>query len=354
MSAAEGRGLIIDLFAGGGGASIGIEAALGRRVDLAINHDAVAMAVHRANHPETRHLEADIWEVKPSEATGGAPVDLLWASPDCTHFSIAKGNVPREQGIRSLAWVVIDWAREVRPRVIFLENVQEFLSSALLAAHHQILRYATEKGMLDTPRTTLVAAVVQAGAASWIHCGDSRLYMVRGGELLTRTRDHSYLELRNAPPPGLDRINRNVLFTCLGSPTKPVFSIAGPVALQQGDRIMLCSDGLWSTVAEKDIVHELGHKSVDVAVPDLVEKALRLGGDSGDNVTCIALEWETPDVLDSTRGSISTDTISDGVFASTVQSGWLDAPNDELDDAAIERSIAEINEAIRRSAVRKA
>ena len=126
MSAAEGRGLIIDLFAGGGGASIGIEAALGRRVDLAINHDAVAMAVHRANHPETRHLEADIWEVKPSEATGGAPVDLLWASPDCTHFSIAKGNVPREQGIRSLAWVVIDWAREVRPRVIFLENVQEF------------------------------------------------------------------------------------------------------------------------------------------------------------------------------------------------------------------------------------
>ena len=116
---------------------------------------------------------------------------------------------------------------------------------------------------------------------------------------------------------------------------------------------MLCSDGLWSTVAEKDIVDELGHKSVDVAVPDLVEKALRLGGESGDNVTCIALEWETPDVLDSIRGSISTDSISDGVFASTMQSGWLDARNDELDDAAIERSIAEINEAIRRSAIKK-
>jgi serine/threonine protein phosphatase PrpC len=238
-----------------------------------------------------------------------------------------------------------------------LPDVPAFLSDALMAGHRQILRYGMDRGMLDSPRTTIVAAVVQGGRVTWTHCGDSRLYLLRRGELMTRTRDHSMVEQRltrvlgsNGP----ERPNRNVLFTCLGSPTKPVFSIAGPVALQQGDRIMLCSDGLWSTVAEKDIVHELGHKSVDVAVPDLVEKALRLGGDSGDNVTCIALEWETPDVLDSTRGSISTDTISDGVFASTVQSGWLDAPNDELDDAAIERSIAEINEAIRRSAVRKA
>lgn len=119
-------GLVIDLFAGGGGASVGIESALGRAVDLAINHDPVALAVHRANHPETRHLEADIWEVRPREATGGTPVDVLWASPDCTHFSVAKGNVPRSNGIRSLAWVVVDWAREVRPRLIFLENVQEF------------------------------------------------------------------------------------------------------------------------------------------------------------------------------------------------------------------------------------
>ena len=102
-----------------------------------------------------------------------------------------------------------------------IQDVQEFLSGALLPAHHQILRYASEKGMIDTPRTTLVAAVLQGGAASWVHCGDSRLYMVRDGDLLTRTRDHSYLELRNAPPPGMDRVNRNVLFTCLGSPTSP-------------------------------------------------------------------------------------------------------------------------------------
>lgn len=122
----KSMGLVVDLFAGGGGASVGLEAALGRRVDIAINHDPVALAVHRANHPETEHLDADIWEVKPREATKGRPVDVLWASPDCTHFSIAKGDVPRSKEIRSLAWVVVEWAREVRPAVIFLENVQEF------------------------------------------------------------------------------------------------------------------------------------------------------------------------------------------------------------------------------------
>lgn len=119
-------GLVVDLFAGGGGASVGIEAALGRPVDLAINHSATALAVHAANHPRTVHLTADIYEVDPLQATGGRPVDLLWASPDCTHFSIAKGNVPRSQKIRTLAWTVVKWARAVAPLVICLENVQEF------------------------------------------------------------------------------------------------------------------------------------------------------------------------------------------------------------------------------------
>ena len=101
--------------------------ALGRPVDIAINHDAVALAVHKANHPGTTHLEADIWEVKPIEATGGRPVGLLWASPDCTHFSVAKGDVPRRQDIRSLAWAVVRWAKAVRPRVILLENVSSYV-----------------------------------------------------------------------------------------------------------------------------------------------------------------------------------------------------------------------------------
>ncbi|MET0401014.1 MAG: DNA cytosine methyltransferase, partial [Cystobacter sp.] len=121
------RGLIVDLFCGAGGASAGIEAALGRDVDLANNHSQTALAVHSANHPRTTHLHKDVWEVNPRSVTRGRPVFLLWASPDCTHFSKAKGGKPREGGIRSLAWVVRDWARDVAPQLIFMENVEEFL-----------------------------------------------------------------------------------------------------------------------------------------------------------------------------------------------------------------------------------
>lgn len=118
--------IAVDNFAGGGGASTGIEAAIGRPVDIAINHDAAAIAMHRANHPETKHYQEDIWQVDPREAAAGRPVGLLWASPDCTHFSRAKGTQPRKKEIRALAWVVIRWAETVRPRVILLENVEEF------------------------------------------------------------------------------------------------------------------------------------------------------------------------------------------------------------------------------------
>lgn len=119
--------IIVDLFAGGGGASQGIRLALGRDPDVAIDHDAVAVAMHEANHPGTRHLQQDVWEVQPRWATKRQPVALLWASPDCTHFSKAKGGPPiRDIKRRSLAWVVEKWAREVRPRVILLENVEEF------------------------------------------------------------------------------------------------------------------------------------------------------------------------------------------------------------------------------------
>jgi serine/threonine protein phosphatase PrpC len=258
-----------------------------------------------------------------------------------------EGEVAAQLALQTISAL---YQKEARPIV---KDVTEFLTVSLMAAHHQIIRYASEKGMLDTPRTTLVACVVQGTDATWVHCGDSRLYVVRHGELLTRTRDHSYLEQQAAGVIRMDRINRNILFTCLGSPTKPVFDVTGPVTLQQGDKILLCSDGLWGSLQDEDIVRELAAKPVPEAVPDLVESALRNGGEGSDNVTVIALEWETPDTFESTRG-VSTDSISDGVFASTIQAGVLDTLVDDLDDAAIERSIAEINEAIRRSAAKKA
>ncbi len=257
-----------------------------------------------------------------------------------------EGEVAAQLALQTISAL---YQKEARPVV---RDVTEFLSSSLMAAHHQIIRYASEKGMLDTPRTTLVAALVQGTSATWVHCGDSRLYVVRDGELLTRTRDHSYLEQQSAGVIRMDRINRNILFTCLGSPTKPVFDVTGPVMLQQGDKILLCSDGLWGTLPDADIVRQLSTQSVSDAVPELVEQALRRGGEHCYNGTVIALEWDTPDSFESTRG-ISTDSISDGVFASTIQAGVLDTVVEDLDDAAIERSIAEINEAIRRSAERK-
>lgn len=118
--------LIVDNFAGGGGASIGIEMGTGRTVDIAINHDAQAIGMHMANHPYTEHHCQDVWQVDPVEVTGGRPVGLAWFSPDCKHFSKAKGGKPREQKIRDLAWVAEKWAKAVQPRIIILENVEEF------------------------------------------------------------------------------------------------------------------------------------------------------------------------------------------------------------------------------------
>lgn len=123
--------LVVDLFAGGGGASTGIELAIGRHVDVAVNHDPEAVSLHTANHPQTRHFCADVFEVDPLTATGGQPVGLLWASPDCKHFSKAKGGKPVSKKIRGLAGVVIKWVKALKPtnchpRVICLENVEEF------------------------------------------------------------------------------------------------------------------------------------------------------------------------------------------------------------------------------------
>jgi serine/threonine protein phosphatase PrpC len=261
-----------------------------------------------------------------------------------------EGEVAAQMVLQAISAL---YQKEARPEI---EDPKAFFTMAVMAAHRQILRYAAERHLMDTPRTTLVAAIVQGGVAYWVHCGDSRLYFVRHGELLVRTRDHSYIEQHqdahpDQVPPG--RFNRNVLYTCLGSPTKPVFEITGPVSLQQGDKILLCSDGLWGSLDDAEIVFQLSQRQVGAAVPELVDRALMKAGASSDNVTVIAMEWETPDSFETTHGAISTDTIDDGVFASTVQAGWLDSSVDDLDDAAIERSIAEINEAIRRSAARK-
>ncbi len=261
-----------------------------------------------------------------------------------------EGEVASQLALQTLAAL---FQRDSKPT---LADPLRFLHEAIIAGHHQLLRYATQRALIDTPRTTVVACVMQGNAAYWAHCGDSRLYMVRGDKLIARTRDHSYSELQETlsqvVPMG-ERFNRNVLFTCLGSPGKPVVDPVGPLLLQAGDRLLLCSDGLWGSVTDAVITEQLAKHPISDAVPELVEQALRNGGAKSDNVSILAMEWESAEDSDSAAG-ISTQTLGEEVFASTIQASVLgqEVP-DELDDAEIERSIKEINEAIRRSSQKK-
>lgn len=259
-----------------------------------------------------------------------------------------EGEVASQLALQTLA---ATFQREAKPS---LKDPLRFLHDAVIAGHHQLLRYATERALMDTPRTTVVACVLQGNAAYWAHCGDSRLYLVRGDKLIARTRDHSYSELQETlsqvVPIG-ERFNRNVLFTCLGSPGKPVVDTAGPLLMQAGDRVLLCSDGLWGSVSDAEIVVQLARRTISDAVPELVEQALRHAGDKSDNVTAIAVEWESAEDGDSSSG-VSTLSLGEEVFASTIQASLGDSP-DELDEAEIERSIKEINEAIQRSSQKR-
>ena len=261
-----------------------------------------------------------------------------------------EGEVASQLALQTLSAM---FQRDAKPT---LADPLRFLQESIIAGHHQLLRYANQRALIDTPRTTIVACLLQGNAAYWAHCGDSRLYMVRGEKLIARTRDHSYSELQHTisqvVPLG-ERFNRNVLFTCLGSPGKPVVDTVGPMLMQPGDRMLLCSDGLWGTVTDTVIAEMLSRNAISDAVPELVEQALRNGGAKSDNVSVLAVEWESAE--DSAGASdVSTESLGDEVFASTIQASVLgqEVP-DELDDAEIERSIREINEAIRRSSQQK-
>jgi serine/threonine protein phosphatase PrpC len=261
-----------------------------------------------------------------------------------------EGEVASQMAVQTLSAM---FQREAKPR---LQEPLRFLHDAIFAGHHQLLRYATERALMDTPRTTVVACLLQGNAAYWAHCGDSRLYLVRGDKLLARTRDHSYSELQDSLAqvvPMNDKVNRNVLFTCLGSPGKPVVDTTGPLLMHPGDRVLLCSDGLWGALSDQVITEILANNPISDAVPELVERALREAGAKSDNVTVLAVEWEAAEDAEA-QGGVSTLSLGQEVFASTIQASLGgDANSDDLDEAEIERSIREINEAIQRSSSKR-
>jgi PPM family protein phosphatase len=275
------------------------------------------------------------------------------------------GEVAAELAVKTFSQRFLDAASPSLP------DVRRFLMDALLASHQAIVEYARAGRMEDNPRTTVVAAVVQGGQFTSIHSGDSRLYWLRNGRLLERTRDHTFHEQSMGgrwtqaqvaaaggfSPSQVDaaHANRNILFTCLGSPGLPLFDASQPQTLQEGDRLLLCSDGVWGVLDDDEIAQRLQDAPLKQAAAELADTSVSFGGRHADNTSLILFEWQTPDDFPETQ-VIQTSGMASDDFASTIQappSEELLAELDDFDDEAIERSIAEINEAIRRSAASK-
>ncbi len=185
------------------------------------------------------------------------------------------------------------------------------LDELIFAAHQALLRYRAAHRLPDTPRTTIVACLVQGGQAWWAHCGDSRLYWLRSGRILARTVDHSHLERlvalgKVSPYERANHPERNKLYNCVGAPTLPQVDKSRPAPLQSGDQLLLCSDGLWSSVREHEMAYRLSASPLDQSIPALVRQAAQAGGKNGDNVTALAMTW-LDDLQDPGESSLMTD-----------------------------------------------
>lgn len=237
----------------------------------------------------------------------------------------------------------------------YIKKPERFLEEALLQAHHDIQGYAATNGLPEMPRTTVVACLIQHNGAVWAHAGDSRLYWVRRNQVLARTRDHSHFEYlvdrgRAHPDERSTHPDRNKLYNCLGASSSPKIELSEQASLQPGDVLLLCSDGLWSTLPETEIVYRLS-TGVDTAVPELVQKAATVGGPQADNTTALAIAWQGADTPDAGLPNvISTQMLGDDMVRSTII-GADQVPEhaDPFGDDDIEKAIAEIREAIEKS-----
>jgi serine/threonine protein phosphatase PrpC len=178
-----------------------------------------------------------------------------------------------------------------------LADVAGFLQAAMLAAHEQLLNYAAMHGMDQSPSSTLVLSVLQDNHCYTAHCGDSRRYLVRAGAVFSRTVDHSVAEWKDSVlvANGGTPVSKHMLYSCLGAPKRPVIEMGPPIEMQVGDRLLLCSDGLWGNVDQDDIVYNLTALALTEATQALADLALERGGAHCDNVTLISVSWEKAD-----------------------------------------------------------
>ncbi|MES2049039.1 MAG: PP2C family serine/threonine-protein phosphatase [Pseudomonadota bacterium] len=234
---------------------------------------------------------------------------------------------------------------------------ERFLEDSFLAAHNEIHRYRITNNLPETPRTTIVACLIQNGNAYWAHCGDSRLYWMRQGQVLLRTKDHSRLETLIAqgkvdPSERHTHPDRNKLFNCLGAPNAPIVELSRRVSLQAGDLILLCSDGLWGVLPDHMLAQSLHEHTIVRAIPELIHSAIDIAGKNSDNVTALAMMWEGEDRLEDTT-IISTDTLPIGSITTTIQAPYSAdteaMESDVFNDAEIEKAIDEIRNAIHKS-----
>jgi protein phosphatase len=242
----------------------------------------------------------------------------------------------------------------------YIRKPERFLEEALQQAHRDILAYSARHQLPESPRTTVVACLVQHNCAVWAHCGDSRLYWVRRNQVLAQTRDHSHLEYLIAkglasPAERATHPDRNKLYNCIGAATPPRIELSRQASLEAGDVLLLCSDGVWTMVPDAEIVQKLATQTVVQAVPDLVSMAVAIGGARADNTTALAISWQGADHAPGVSGPnvISTELLPEDQVSSTI-SKVAAAPDaapdaDPFDEDAIEKAIAEINRAIEKS-----
>lgn len=261
-----------------------------------------------------------------------------------------RGEIAATVALQSLA---ADFRAQATP---YVRKPERFLEEALDRAHDAIRRYAREHDMPDSPRTTVVACLVQHNHAVWAHCGDSRLYWLRRGQILGQTRDHSHIEylIAKGQADASQRAthpDRNKLYNCLGAKTPPRIEVSRQAGLEPGDMLLLCSDGLWSVLPDSEIAHRLHTDGVVRAVPDLVAMATAIAGSHGDNTTALAIQWQgAGDAADSSDPSvISTQLVPDGEVASRIDPAAVPGGDDPFDEDDIEKAIAEIRDAIEKS-----
>lgn len=238
----------------------------------------------------------------------------------------------------------------------YIKKPERFLEESFLAAHREIHRYRAVNNLPETPRTTIVGCLIQHNSAFWAHCGDSRLYWMRGGQILARTRDHSRIETLIAqgkvdPSERDTHPERNKLFNCLGAPTMPIVELSRRASLQSGDVLLLCSDGLWSVLPDHVLADRLHNNTVVRAVPELLSTATGIAGKTSDNVTALAVMWESSSVLNDANTTITTHSLPVGSMTTTIQAprhADLESA-DVFNESEIEKAIDEIRQAIEKS-----